>query len=227
MNTATDKLIERMQKVSPTPNRGRKDEFNAIVSEAMLGLVAGKMSADEAARVERAAAAKLREGRTASPRTGEARKNLQEGIKKMDESLSPLSRALRKFNAGRPSKQEVDTPLGAVVLAVEQRERLAVLLAEVGVSLSRTIIVIEATLPGMGVPMQVWADVDAGCESSTVKFLEEHSQDGNSFGVSGLKFVVQGEGGHSVVDYAVNRTPEGRKALGECNVSHVRNHKKK
>src|ERR1035437_1981353 len=47
--------------------------------------------------------------------------------------FSPLKRALRKFTAGRPTKQPVDTPLGAVVLAVEQRDRLARLLKEEGV----------------------------------------------------------------------------------------------
>jgi len=154
-------------------------------------------------------------------RSESAIENLRQGIKKMDESLSPLSRALRKFNAGRPTKRSVDTPLEAVLLAVEQRDRLSDLLSDTGARLTRTVIVIQAALPD-GTPLQDWADVDEGEESGAVAFLEGHSRDGGSFVVSGLKFVFETADGEDVVDYPVERTPEGRKALGECKVFHVR-----
>lgn len=155
-------------------------------------------------------------------RTQTAIENLRQGVKKMDDSLSPLARALRKFNAGRPAKQAVDTPLGAVVLAVEQRGRLNGLLAEAGATLSRTIIVIEATVPGIAVPVQDWIDVAEAAESDAVAFLEDTNRSGYTFVVTGLKFVVVSDGGETVVDYAVLRTAEGREALGNCKVFDVR-----
>ena len=50
------------------------------------------------------------------------------GLDAMEKALTPLSRALRRFSAGKPVARATSTPLGAVVLATEQRDRLRAIL---------------------------------------------------------------------------------------------------
>jgi hypothetical protein len=149
-----------------------------------------------------------------TPRTESAIENLREGIKKMDESLSPLARALRKFNAGRPAKQAVDTPLGAVVLAVEQRDRLARLLKDEGVEahLSTQIITRHKKL-GSTALLTEDTVVNEGSVHTAVRELEDYVQLGDRFTVLGLVFAIDTESGADVVTYTLERTPEGHAAL--------------
>src|SRR5215467_8218458 len=46
------------------------------------------------------------------------------GHKAMEKVLTPMQRALRKFGSGKPPETPKNTPLGAVILATEQRARL-------------------------------------------------------------------------------------------------------
>jgi hypothetical protein len=149
-----------------------------------------------------------------TPRTESAVENLRQGIKKMDESLSPLARALRKFNAGRPTKQPVDTPLGAVVLAVEQRDRLARLLKDEGVEAHLfTQIVTRHSIPGSSAMLTEDTAVIEGTTHTAVKELELHVQNGNRFTVLGLVFAIETDSRADVVTYTLERTPEGQATL--------------
>jgi hypothetical protein len=146
-------------------------------------------------------------------RTESAIENLRQGIKKMDESLTPLARALRKFNAGRPTKQPFDTPLGAVMLAVDQRDRLARLLKDEGVEADLTTqIITQLRLPGSGAFTEDTA-VNEGAVWTAVKELEFYVQQGGHFTVLGLTFGIETESGEDVVTYTLERTPEGQAAL--------------
>lgn len=147
-------------------------------------------------------------------RTESAIENLRNGIKKMDESLSPLARALRKFNAGRPTKQAVDTPLGAVVLAVEQLERLARLLKDEGVEAHiSTQIITRHKTPGIIGTCTEDTVVNEGSVHTAVRELEFYVERGDHFTVLGLTFAIETEGAADVVAYTLERTPEGHAAL--------------
>ena len=148
-------------------------------------------------------------------RTESAIENLRQGIKKMDESLTPVARALRKFNAGRPTKQPVDTPLGAVVLAVEQTDRLARLLNDEGVEAHiSTQIITRHPMPGSSAVFTEETAVNEGATHTAVKELELHVQNGNRFTVLGLVFAIETESdADNVVTYTLERTPEGQAAL--------------
>jgi hypothetical protein len=149
-----------------------------------------------------------------TPRTETAIENLRQGIKKMDESLTPLARALRKFNAGRPTKQPVDTPLGAVVLAVEQRDRLARLLKDEGVEAHiSTQIITRHKAPGVIGVYPEDTVVNEGETHTAVRELEFYVQRGDRFIVSGLVFAIETESDADVVTYTLERTPEGHAAL--------------
>jgi hypothetical protein len=149
-----------------------------------------------------------------TPRTKSAIENLRQGIKKMDESLTPVARALRKFNAGRPTKQPVDTPLGAVVLAVEQRDRLARLLKDEGIEAHiSTQIITRHITPGSSAARPEDIAVNEGATHTAVRELEFYVQQGERFTVSGLVFAIKTESGADVVTYTLERTPEGHAAL--------------
>jgi hypothetical protein len=128
--------------------------------------------------------------------------------------FSPLKRALRKFNAGRPTKQPVDTPLGAVVLAVEQRDRLARLLKEEGVEahISAEIVTRHKT-PGIGVDFPEDTALNEGSAHTALRELEFCVQRGDHFTVSGLAFAIETAEATDVVTYTLERTPEGCAAL--------------
>jgi len=127
---------------------------------------------------------------------------------------SPLKRALRKFNAGRPTKQPVDTPLGAVVFAVEQRDRLSRLLKDEGVEARlSTEIITRLKLPGASVAFPEDTVLNEGSAHTALQELEFHVQNGGRFNVSGLVFAIETAEATDVVTYALERTPEGYAAL--------------
>jgi hypothetical protein len=127
---------------------------------------------------------------------------------------SPLKRALRKFNAGRPTTQPVDTPLGAVALAVEQRDRLARLLKDEGVEAQiSTAIITRLKMPGASVDIADDTAVNQGSLHTAVRELEFYVEQGGHFTVSGLTFVIETADAADVVKYTLERTPEGCAAL--------------
>lgn len=133
----------------------------------------------------------------------------------MEASLTPLARALRKFTAGRPAPAN-NRPIGAVALAVDQRERLENILASEGIGnaqITATVIVVRLDLEGADAPMDDWITVESGRESSAVKELEHYRDYGHEFTVSGLVFVVRAGNEERFVKYRIERTPEGDNAL--------------
>lgn len=127
---------------------------------------------------------------------------------------SPLKRALRKFNAGRPTRQPVDTPLGAVVLAVEQRDRLARLLKDEGVEARISAeIITRLKLPGASVDIAEDTVLSEGSTHTALRELEFHVQHGGRFNVSGLVIAIETAEATDVVTYTLERTPEGCAAL--------------
>lgn len=128
---------------------------------------------------------------------------------------SPMKRALRKFNAGRPSKQPVDTPLGAVVIAVEQRDRLARLLKDEGVEARRidTQIITRHKTPGIIGAYAEDTALNEGSAGIALQELEFYIQRGDHFTMSGLAFAIETAEATDVITYALERTPEGYAAL--------------
>ena len=132
----------------------------------------------------------------------------------MEQALTPMQKIIRKFNAGRPTKQPVDAPLGAVVLAVEQRDRLARLLKDEGVDARiSTQIITRHITPGVSAARPEETAVNEGATHTAVRELEFYVQQGERFSVSGLVFAIETESGADVVSYTLDRTPEGQAAL--------------
>jgi hypothetical protein len=127
---------------------------------------------------------------------------------------SSLVRRAANLNAGRPTKQPVDSPLGAVVLAVEQRDRLARLLNDEGVDAHlTTLIITQLKLPGSIEAIPEDTEVVEGWVFEAVKELEFHVRQGGHFTVSGLVFAIETESGADVVTFTLERSPEGQAAL--------------
>jgi len=141
---------------------------------------------------------------------------------------NPLKRAFRKFNAGRPARQPVDTPLGAVVLATEQRDRLARMLKDEGVEARHVSTVIIGRVNGPGFDGDLAEDiiVNEGSAHTALYELELHALQGRSFTVLGLTFLIETAEATDVVAYTVERTPEGCATLlsktNEYRVQHRR-----
>ena len=135
----------------------------------------------------------------------------------MEENLTPLARALRKFTAGKPPAYPKDTPLAVVLLATEQRERLKRILAAEDIENPRvtcTAIAVRLETPGSPVALDDGPiEVAEGAESGAVAWLEEHLKCGNKFTISGLTFVVQTGPDVRVFQYRIERTPEGDAAM--------------
>jgi hypothetical protein len=135
----------------------------------------------------------------------------------MENSLTPLARALRKFCAGKPISRANNTPLGAVTLAAEQRERLRKILENdkdiQSPSITHAAVTVLLEAPGVAVPFDDLVLVEEGTESEAVRFLEAHIECGNTFTVAGLSFVVQAGDATRVFQYRVERTPDGDAAL--------------
>jgi hypothetical protein len=168
-----------------------------------------------------------------TPRTEAAINNLRGGIQKMEESLGPLDRALRKFNAGRPSRQAVDTPLGAVVLAVEQKERLTRMLKDEGVVYEAVVaeIVTRQESPAVIGSFETGTIVQEGEAHAALRELEFFVQQGGRFAVVKLALTVAGLADESerarTVTYAVERSPEGENTLLKTSEFHVKRHKRR
>ena len=125
-----------------------------------------------------------------------------------------MKRALRKFNAGRPSRQPVDTPLGAVVISVEQRDRLSRLLKDEGVEARISAeIITRLKVPGASVAFPEDTALNEGSVHTALAELEFHVQNGNHFTVAGLVFAIETAEPPVVVTYTLERTPEGCAAL--------------
>jgi hypothetical protein len=136
----------------------------------------------------------------------------------MENSLTPLTRAVRRFSAGKPIGRTKDTPLGAVLLATEQRERLrGILDNEEGIEspiITHAAIAVRLQAPGVPVAFDDGPIlVKEGTESEAVRELEAQLKCGNKFTVSGLTFVVQAGAEVRVFQYRIERTSEGDAAL--------------
>jgi len=136
----------------------------------------------------------------------------------MEESLTPMARALRKFSAGRPPIRTKDTPLGAVFLAVEQRDRLTKILAsEEGLEHPRiTAAAIVGRLDVTGSDTAIeneFITIEEGKESAAVAFLEDYRVYGHKFTLSGLMFAVRAGKEARLFSYRIERTPEGDAVL--------------
>jgi hypothetical protein len=136
----------------------------------------------------------------------------------MEEALTPMQRAARRFNSGRPPAPPKNTPLGAVLLATEQRTRFArILESERGLKnprITSLAVVIRFARPA---DPNVLADailVEEGKESKALAFLEMYGEKlKRDFIVVGLQFAVQDASEKRLVAYPIDRTPEGEAAL--------------
>lgn len=141
----------------------------------------------------------------------------QAGRKAMEESLTPLMRALRKFSAGKPGSLP-ETPLEAVRLAVEQRDRLARILADED-GVERPKILMTAIVVRFEVARsRATIDddpilIEPGKESAAVSELEAYRDCGHRFRISGFVFVVRVGNKKHRFNYRVERTPEGDEVL--------------
>lgn len=150
----------------------------------------------------------------------------QAGRKAMEESLDPLTRALRKFTAGKPSGSLKDTPLGVVSLAVDQRDRLMKILSdEPGIRhprITEAAIVGRLKIKGSGTIVNEIVPVVEGKESAAVEHLEGNRNFEHQFTISGLVFAVHVGKDARLFSYRIERTPLGDavlKAEGELLLS--------
>lgn len=141
------------------------------------------------------------------------------GLDAMNESLTPIARAIKRFGSGKPVTRPTDTPLTAVLLATEQRDRLrAILESEEGIESARvTHAAIAIRIHARGALIPIPDDpgvlIIEGSESRAVAELEAQLKCENTFTVSGLTFVVEVQSETRVFQYRLERTPEGDAAL--------------
>jgi len=153
------------------------------------------------------------------------------GREAMENSLTPLTRAFRKFGAGKPIGRTSDTPLGAVLLATEQRERLRRILDnESGIqNPTITVVAIVVRLEALGASA-AFDDgpilVEEGAESEAVRYLEGQLNCGNKFTVAGLSFVVEAGDETRVFQYRVERSTGGDAALKNASETLIQRRKK-
>jgi hypothetical protein len=167
-----------------------------------------------------------------TPRSEAAIVNLRNGIQKMEESLSPLDRAVRKITAGRPARQAVDTPIGAVALAEEQRERLTRLLEEEGIQAHVLAqIITEQESPNALEPFPWTTDVEEGSTYKALHDLELFVREGGRFVFTGLKFSIEPknevESAHTIT-YTLKRSTDGQAGvLVKTSESQVKHYKRR
>lgn len=141
----------------------------------------------------------------------------QRGYREMQDSLTPLVKALRRFAAGRPPANLPNTPLGAVMLLTEQRKRLENALSAEKVKAARITsmgVVIRISPPVPDAPPADFVLVKEGKESEAIQALEQHSRTlKRDFVISGIMFAVEGSGEKRPFAYLIERTPEGKAAL--------------
>jgi hypothetical protein len=139
------------------------------------------------------------------------------GHKAMEKSLTPMQKAYRKFLSGKPPVTPKNTPLGAVALATEQRQRLAGILAEEGLKAARVtgVAVVIRFVPSVPDALADTIPVEEGKEGQAVATLETYgAKFKRSFEIVGLHFAVQdGRKEKRLFSYPIERTPEGHAAL--------------
>jgi hypothetical protein len=139
----------------------------------------------------------------------------QAGRKAMEKSLTPTQRAYRRFLSGRPPAMPKNTPLGAVTLATEQRERLAAILKDEAKTarIQGTAVVIRFTPTVPDTPADSIL-VEEGKEGQAIAFLEMYGKKfKREFVIAGLQFNVQEGKKCTFFVYPIERTPEGEAAL--------------
>lgn len=138
------------------------------------------------------------------------------GYKAMEHSLTPMQKAYRKFLSGKPPATPKNTPLGAVVLATEQRKRLADLLIKERVEGARitSMGVVIRFVPSVPKTPADFVVVEEGKEWQAIAFLEQYETKFKlAFVIAGLLFVVQDSKEKRPFAYPIERTPEGEAAV--------------
>ncbi len=139
----------------------------------------------------------------------------------MEQSLTPMQKAYRQFLSGRPPATPKNTPLGAVALATEQRQRLTDILAEQRLKDARitSMAVVIRFVPSVPETPADAIPVEAGKEGQAISLLEEYGKKfKRSFVIAGLQFAVQDRKEKRFFAYPIERTPEGEAALlWSCN----------
>ena len=133
----------------------------------------------------------------------------------MEQALTPMQKAYRRFISGRPPAVPKNTPVGAVSLAISRRKKLAEILAsEEGMKNSRitsTAVVVRPAKPIPGALADT-VPVEEGKEGQAISTLETCSAH-REFIITGLQFAIQDAGEKRLFAYLIERTPEGIEAL--------------
>jgi hypothetical protein len=136
----------------------------------------------------------------------------QAGYEAMEKSLTPMQKALRKFLSGRPPAPPKNTPITAVSLVIEQRERLTQKLIESGLKNPR---ITSAAIVVRAIQHHDPATflVAEGRESEAVAALEPHA---GRFVIVGLLFAVQDDSEKRPFAFPIERTQEGVAVLANA-----------
>jgi hypothetical protein len=138
------------------------------------------------------------------------------GYKAMEQSLTPMQKAYRKFLSGKPPDAAKNTPLGAVALATDQRKRLADLLTKEHVKGARitSMGVVIRFVPFVPETPADFIIVEEGKEWQAIQALEQYrTKVKRDFVIAGLLFAVQDSKEKRGFAYPIERTPEGQAAL--------------
>jgi hypothetical protein len=140
----------------------------------------------------------------------------QAGRRAMEEVLTPMQKAYRKFLSGKPPDSPKNTPLGAVMLATEQKKRLTDLLKNErvkGARITSTGVVIRF-VPFAPESPSDFIVVEEGKEGQAIASLEQYgTKVKREFVIAGLLFAVQDSKEKRGFAYPIERTPEGQAAL--------------
>jgi len=134
----------------------------------------------------------------------------------MEKTLTPMQKAYRKFLSGKPPAVPKNTPLAAVVLATERRNRLADILAEEHVKAARitSMGVVIRFVPFVPESPADFIVVEEGKEWQAIASLEQYrTKVKRDFVIAGLLFAVHGAEGKRGFAYPIERTPEGQAAV--------------
>jgi hypothetical protein len=140
----------------------------------------------------------------------------QAGYTAMEKRLTRMQKAYRKFLSGKPPASPKNTPLGAVVLATEQRKRLADLLNKEKVKGARitSMGVVIRFVPAVPDTPADFILVEEGKESQAIASLEQYgAKFKRDFVIAGLLFAVQDGKEKRPFAYPIERTPEGEGAV--------------
>jgi hypothetical protein len=140
------------------------------------------------------------------------------GYRAMEESLTPMQKAYRTFLSGKPPEKPKDTPLGAVALATEQRQRLTGILAKEGLKAARVtgmavVIRFVPTVPDAPADAIL---VEEGKEGQAISHLTEYGarfKEKKKFVIAGLHFAIQDGKDKRLFTFPIERNAEGHAAL--------------